>query len=104
MAPEGSTNRTALIGQAACRHAHDLGAAPACEGQREDDRAVPQTNWRTRHDVEQPVDLVAAQAAGQRLHDLWSLQRVAGIRQHDLHSYKKVIEAAEAGDAGTDGE
>src|SRR5437868_3512894 len=50
------------------------------------------------------MNLLPVHPARGTLHHLRPLKRIAGIGGDDLHPYQKAVEAAEAGDAGADGD
>ena len=63
LAPIAVEDRRVLYGYAARRHAQHLGAATPREDKRQDDRPVPQADRRSGHDVQEPVDLLAAKSS-----------------------------------------
>ena len=65
-----------------------LGPPPAREDERQDDRPVSYANKCRGHDVQEPVDLLAAKPSCRARGYLRPLQRIAGVGGDDLHSYK----------------
>lgn len=80
--------------------ADDLRPSAPGEDERQEQRPIPTTGDRVRHHGEQAANLVGAQASGDRLDRLRSLERIARVAGQDVHPDQEPVVRGEAGDPG----